>query len=143
MMDAAPTEALPAILAQLRGEPLQAPPAMRALDVSDAEAGDGVSAAKPTAVAPPPATAEQLRAMQSGRARLLRNILTCHFERHVPDGLYKVEDLVARVVGGPPTAVEGSGGTIVGGVLWSEAELFAKLEAKYGKRVALDPHSLE
>lgn len=78
-------------------------------------------------------------AMQSGRARLLRHILLAYFRKHVPEGVHKVEDLVARVVGGAPTAVEGVG--LVGGVLWSEAELFAKLEAKYGKKVDLDPQS--
>ena len=80
-------------------------------------------------------------AMSGGRARLLRAILTSYFAKHAPEGVHKVESLVARVVGGPPTPVEGVG--MVGGVLWSEPELFAKLEAKYGARVDMDPQSLE
>ena len=47
-----------------------------------------------------------------------------------------MDDLVARVVGGPPSNV---GGVVVGGVLWTETELFAKLEAKYQAPVDLDP----
>lgn len=70
--------------------------------------------------------------MQSGRAQLLRHILSDFYRKHAPADEAKVDDLVARVVGGPPTNV---GGAIVGGVLWSEAELFEKLEAKYGAKV--------
>mmetsp|Transcript_7423 Transcript_7423/g.24700 ORF Transcript_7423/g.24700 Transcript_7423/m.24700 type:complete len:618 (+) Transcript_7423:26-1879(+) len=81
--------------------------------------------------------AERCRAMQSGRAMLLRRILADYFAEHAPDGSHKVENLVARVVGGPPTALDGVG--VVGGVLWDEAELFSRLEAKYGAKVDPDP----
>ena len=74
--------------------------------------------------------------MRSGRACLLRHILLAYFRAHAPEGVHKVENLVARVVGGPPSEVNGM---VVGGVLWDEATLFGKLEAKYGARVDLDP----
>ena len=74
--------------------------------------------------------------MQGGRAMMLRLVLLAYYAANAPEDAYKVESLVARVVGGPPTTVEG--GVVVGGVLWSEAELFAKLEAKYGVQVNLD-----
>ena len=70
--------------------------------------------------------------MQSGRAQLLRHVLTNFYRKHAPADQGKVDDLVARVVGGPPSNV---GGAVVGGILWSEAELFEKLEAKYGAKV--------
>ena len=71
--------------------------------------------------------------MQSGRAQLLRHVLRDYYRKVAPVAAEeRVEDLVARVVGGPPSEV---GGALVGGVLWSEAELFAKLEAKYGAKV--------
>ena len=45
----------------------------------------------------------------------------------------KVDNLVARVVGGPPSMV---GGVVLGGVLWAQEDvLFGKLEAKYGAAV--------
>ena len=71
--------------------------------------------------------------MQSERAQTLRETLTIFFQKNAPNVLaeeeHKVENLVARVVGGPPAAV---GGMVVGGVMWSENELFVKLTAKYG-----------
>ena len=85
-----------------------------------------------------PSLPSQDRAMRTGRANLLRRILTNYFSEHVPNGVHRVEDLVARVVGGPPTSV--GGGPMVGGTLWTEQELFQKLEAKYGVKVELDPH---
>jgi hypothetical protein len=75
-------------------------------------------------------------AMRSGRAQLLRHILHGYYSEHAPDGLHKVEDLVARVVGGPPTVA--GDGSVVGGCLWTEHELFARLEEKYGAKVAFD-----
>lgn len=47
-----------------------------------------------------------------------------------------METLVARVVGGPPSSV---GGMVLGGVLWSEEELYAKVAAKYGGVVEVLP----
>ena len=71
----------------------------------------------------------------------LRRILTDYFAEHAPDGSHEVENLVARVVSGPPTALDGVG--VVGGVLWDEAELFSRLEAKYGAKVDPDPQTAE
>jgi len=68
-------------------------------------------------------------AMSSADAQRLRSILTEFYSTNAPDGIHKVEDLVARLVGGPPCEV---GGVTVGGILWTEPELFAKLESKYG-----------
>mmetsp|Transcript_19823 Transcript_19823/g.29134 ORF Transcript_19823/g.29134 Transcript_19823/m.29134 type:complete len:80 (+) Transcript_19823:2-241(+) len=67
----------------------------------------------------------------SERAQLLRSALTAYYTAHAPDNLDNVEALVSRVVGGPPSLV---GGMILGGILWTEAELFAKIEAKYGAK---------
>jgi hypothetical protein len=86
--------------------------------------------------------------MQSERAYHLRATLTSYYATHAPAELderhaddrtriVKVENLVARVVGGPPSNV---GGLVLGGVLWTEAELYAKVAAKYGVAVeALTP----
>ena len=76
--------------------------------------------------------AEQVSAMQSMRANALRLTLTRYYTKHAPNELAKVENLVARVVGGPPTKV---GGMVLGGVMWSEEELFEKVKAKYGAEV--------
>lgn len=74
--------------------------------------------------------------MTSSRAVALQCTLTAFYQAHAPEETAsdpaKVEHLVARVVGGPRCEV---GGMVVGGVLWSEAELFVKLEAKYGAKV--------
>ena len=72
---------------------------------------------------------------ESGRAKLLRSILTAYFTKHAPEGLARVEDLVARVVRG---ALLTEDGRVAG-----EAELFEKLEAKYGAKVDLDPQAYE
>lgn len=73
------------------------------------------------------AAALQMRqrvAMESAEAQVLRTALCAFYAAHAPDGIANVEDLVARVVGGPPTSV---GGVSVGGVLWSVEELGEKL----------------
>ena len=156
MMESAPLEVLADILSKLRTNSLTTIPKAPGLQFSSSAAtaqpveeedddDDDDEAEEEAAAMPPVASAaarlEHAAAMQRGRARLLRHILLCYFQRHAPEGVHKVEALVARVVGGPPTEVEGVG--VVGGALWSEAELFTKLEAKYGKRVDLDPHSIE
>lgn len=73
--------------------------------------------------------------LQSGRAHLLRSVLTQYYKKHAPEALEKIEGVIARVVGGPPSSV---GGVFVGGVLWTEKALFEKLEAKYGAPVEFD-----
>ena len=82
------------------------------------------------------AAADAEAAMTSSRAVALRCTLTAFYQAHAPEETAsdpaKVEHLVARVVGGPRCEI---GGMVVGGVLWSEAELFVKLEAKYGAKV--------
>ena len=64
-------------------------------------------------------------AMRSGRARLLRSVLIHFFQKHHQEALPQVDELVWRVVGD--------------GAVWSEQELIAKLEARYGARMDLDP----
>ena len=81
-------------------------------------------------------TEAQRAAMASTRAETLRRALATYFAKVLDllatpeERCEKVENLVARVVGGPPSCV---GGMVLGGVLWSEAELFVKLAAKYGE----------
>jgi len=134
MLQALPTQALPDVLSRLRSLPLAAP-----------EPAPAIEELQPAAPSPPENDDDQSswsqlsKEMQSGRASLLRQILLNYFRQHAPEGLGKVEDLVARVVGGPPSSV---GGVMVGGVLWSEQELFGKLEAKYKAKVDLDPHGI-
>ena len=65
-------------------------------------------------------------AMRSGRAKLLRSVLTHFFEKHHTEAVPQVDELVWRVVGDE--------------AVWSEQELIAKLEARYGVRMDLDPH---
>jgi hypothetical protein len=73
--------------------------------------------------------------MASPRADALRRALTDFYAAVAPhEGAAKVEYLVARVVGGPPSSVSGM---VVGGVMWSEAELFEKLAVKYGASPSL------
>ena len=110
-------------------------------DDEQQEAATSASKAEEPPDLPPALRLQHSAVMSGGRARLLRAILTGYFAKHAPEGMHKVNDLVARVVGGPPSQVDGVG--VVGGVLWDEAELFRKLEAKYGKKVDLDPQSLE
>ena len=84
-------------------------------------------------VAAAAATEAQRAAMASTRAETLRRALATFFAKVAltpQERSEKVENLVARVVGGPPSCV---GGMVLGGVLWSEAELFVKLSAKYGE----------
>ena len=71
-------------------------------------------------------------AMLSQRASVLRATLMAHYTAHAPTEVHKVETLVARVVGGPRSEV---GGLVLGGVLWTEAELYAIVERKYGAAV--------
>ena len=153
MLDSAPTEALESILTRLRAHDSDSsigeggrPAALLAGQRSQSDASgtlptpmvaDGKT---PSVEALATATPAQAAAMRSGRAMLLRHLLQCYFRANAPEALPKVENLVARVVGGAPSVVEGVG---VGGVLWTEAELFRKLEAKYGAKVELDPQVVE
>ena len=150
MLQSAPTEALAQMLAQMRGTSVDKIMKAAAASVVTSEAPQlaDSSETQPAAAAPSSERANDVlpavshsKVMQSGRAKLLRSILQTYFRRHAPEGVHKVEELVARVVGGPPTAIET--GAMVGGVLWTEAELFEKLESKYGERVDLDPHDHE
>ena len=56
-------------------------------------------------------------------------ILESYYKREAPENLDNLEAIVARVYGGPASNV---GGMVIGGVWWTEKELFEKLEAKYG-----------
>ena len=64
-------------------------------------------------------------AMRTGRARLLRSVLVHFFQKHHQEAVPQVDELVWRVVGDR--------------AVWSEQELIAKLEARYGARMDLDP----
>jgi hypothetical protein len=77
---------------------------------------------------------EELAAISSERAQRLTHTLTAYYTAHGPENLGNIPALVARVVGGPPSVV---GGIVVGGMLWTEEDLFAKMEAKYGAKVEL------
>lgn len=70
--------------------------------------------------------------MASDRAQRILRTLTAYYTEHCPDRLDGVQAMVERVVGGPPSDI---GGMVVGGVLWTEEELYAKIQAKYGKPV--------
>merc|ERR1712166_1473922 len=72
---------------------------------------------------PAQATEAQLLNMQTERADALRQTLTDYYKQHAPEEIAKVENLVARVVGGPPSEV---GGMVVGGVLWEEENSLVK-----------------
>ena len=124
MLDSAPTEAMAALVAKLRGTSVE-----NVMQERKAAAARCAAAGAEPQISTTPE-------MRSGRACLLRHILLAYFRAHAPEGVHKVENLVARVVGGPPSEVNGM---VVGGVLWDEATLFGKLEAKYGARVDLDP----
>ena len=76
----------------------------------------------------------QRAAMESAEAQVLRTALCAFYTTHAPENLANVDDLVARVVGGPPTSVSG---VSVGGSLWTMEELCAKVEAKYGAKLVL------
>ena len=76
----------------------------------------------------------QQAAMESAEAQVLRTALCAFYATHAPENLANVDDLVARVVGGPPTSVSG---VSVGGSLWTVDELCAKVEAKYGAKLVL------
>ena len=76
----------------------------------------------------------QRAAMESAEAQVLRTALCAFYATHAPENLANVDDLVARVVGGPPTSVSG---VSVGGSLWTVDELCAKVEAKYGAKLVL------
>ena len=78
--------------------------------------------------------ARQRAAMESAEAQRLRTALCAFYTTHAPDNIANVEEVVARVVGGPPTSVSG---VSVGGSLWTVEELCAKLEAKYGAKLVL------
>ena len=78
--------------------------------------------------------ARQRAAMESAEAQWLRTALCAFYTTHAPNNIANVEELVARVVGGPPTSVSG---VSVGGSLWTVEELCAKLEAKYGAKLVL------
>ena len=64
-------------------------------------------------------------AMRTGRARLLRSVLIHFFQKHHQEAVPQVDELVGGVVGDQ--------------AVWSEQELIAKLEARYGARMDLDP----
>ena len=122
-----PTPALVDLLARLKGKPGSTPP--RPLEIREqhnpragqmrtgAPAADKQQASAPSGRHP---------AMRSGRAKLLRSVLTHFFEKHHTEAVPQVDELVWRVVGDE--------------AVWSEQELIAKLEARYGVRMDLDPH---
>jgi len=120
----------------LEGRPFERPDGFRLLrDVvtGEEEPIAGVSSPAAEGVAAAAATEAQRAAMASTRAETLRRALATFFAKVAltpQERSEKVENLVARVVGGPPSCV---GGMVLGGVLWSEAELFVKLSAKYGE----------
>ena len=113
-----PTPALVDLLARMKGQPGSASSA--APLPLESFYPPRVSTDSLGAAAPP-----HHPAMRSGRARLLRSVLTNFFQKHHKEAVPSVDELVWRVVGD--------------GAVWSEQELIAKLEARYGARMDLDP----
>ena len=120
-----PTPALAHLLARMREQPGSAsraalPGAAPASRPLESFYPPQVSTDSLGAAAPP-----HHPAMRSGRARLLRSVLVHFFQKHHQEAVPQVDELVWRVVGD--------------GAVWSEQELIAKLEARYGARMDLDP----
>ena len=120
-----PTPALAHLLAQMREQPDSAsraalPGAAPASRPLESFYPPQVSTDSLGAAAPP-----HHPAMRSGRARLLRSVLVHFFQKHHQEAVPQVDELVWRVVGDR--------------AVWSEQELIAKLEARYGARMDLDP----
>ena len=120
-----PTPALAHLLAQMREQPDSAsraalPGAAPASRPLESFYPPQVSTDSLGAAAPP-----HHPAMRTGRARLLRSVLVHFFQKHHQEAVPQVDELVWRVVGD--------------GAVWSEQELIAKLEARYGARMDLDP----
>ena len=120
-----PTPALAHLLAQMREQPDSAsraalPGAAPASRPLESFYPPQVSTDSLGAAAPP-----HHPAMRTGRYRLLRSVLVHFFQKHHQEAVPQVDELVWRVVGD--------------GAVWSEQELIAKLEARYGARMDLDP----
>ena len=120
-----PTPALAHLLARMREQPDSAsraalPGAAPASRPLESFYPPQVSTDSLGAAAPP-----HHPAMRTGRARLLRSVLIHFFQKHHQEAVPQVDELVWRVVGD--------------GAVWSEQELIAKLEARYGARMDLDP----
>ena len=120
-----PTPALAHLLARMREQPGSAsraalPGAAPASRPLESFYPPQVSTGSLGAAAPP-----HHPAMRTGRARLLRSVLVHFFQKHHQEAVPQVDELVWRVVGD--------------GAVWSEQELIAKLEARYGARMDLDP----
>ena len=120
-----PTPALAHLLARMREQPDSAsraalPGAAPASRPLESFYPPQVSTDSLGAAAPP-----HHPAMRSGRGRLLRSVLIHFFQKHHQEAVPQVDELVWRVVGD--------------GAVWSEQELIAKLEARYGARMDLDP----
>ena len=120
-----PTPALAHLLARMREQPGSAsraalPGAAPASRPLESFYPPQVSTDSLGAAAPP-----HHPAMRTGRARLLRSVLVHFFQKHHQEAVPQVDELVWRVVGD--------------GAVWSEQELIAKLEARYGARMDLDP----
>ena len=120
-----PTPALAHLLARMREQPDSAsraalPGAAPASRPLESFYPPQVSTDSLGAAAPP-----HHPAMRTGRARLLRSVLVHFFQKHHQEAVPQVDELVWRVVGD--------------GAVWSEQELIAKLEARYGARMDLDP----
>ena len=120
-----PTPALAHLLAQMREQPDSAsraalPGAAPASRPLESFYPPQVSTDSLGAAAPP-----HHPAMRTGRARLLRSVLIHFFQKHHQEAVPQVDELVWRVVGDR--------------AVWSEQELIAKLEARYGARMDLDP----
>ena len=120
-----PTPALAHLLARMREQPGSAsraalPGAAPASRPLESFYPPQVSTDSLGAAAPP-----HHPAMRTGRARLLRSVLVHFFQKHHQEAVPQVDELVWRVVGDR--------------AVWSEQELIAKLEARYGARMDLDP----
>ncbi len=135
MMRELPTPALAELLESLRGNPSSTARPL-ALELED-QIRDERSARAPTSPARPPSSGAEVvpaapsreKALQSGRAKLLRSILLPYLQNYAPNEVPQLDRMLLRVVG--PNAD------------LSEEDLFEDLEVAFGKPIDIDPHSRE
>ena len=135
MMRELPTPALATLLESLRGNPSSTARPL-ALELED-QIRDERSARAPTSPARPPSSGAEVvpaapsreKALQSGRAKLLRSILLPYLQNYAPNEVPQLDRMLLRVVG--PNAD------------LSEEDLFEDLEVAFGKPIDIDPHSRE
>ena len=139
MMRDLPTPALAELLESLRGNPSTTSRPL-ALELEEQIRGERLTRAPPPATAaaaarqPPargadivPSPTSREKALQSGRAKLLRSILLPYLSQCAPEEVPQLDRMLLRVVGKDADL--------------TEEELFEDLEVAFGKPIELDPHA--